>query len=358
MAKTPTDRNSPAALAKQLNLRIVSPADLTLSRRRSGKGFRYFDAFGKSIVDKALVRRLASLAVPPAYRDVRYAQDERAHLQAVGYDAAGRLQYRYHEDWNLVREALKGRRLAGFALALPRIRRHVNQQLSSNDLSKTFAMAAVIQFVSLTVIRAGNEEYVRERGTRGATTLLKSNVVVGKGNLQLRFKAKGAVAVHRDISHARLVRVVSRLLALPGRRLFQYRDAAGIVRQIRAADVNAYLKEIVGAPASLKDFRTLVASANVLQNLSQLAPAQSQRQRRSQILTAVREAAEELSNTPAVCQKSYVHRAVISAFESGSLQKYADALKSGRSKSRPMEILAEIVSAEAIAKKRSALPQA
>ncbi|MDB5532228.1 MAG: topoisomerase [Hyphomicrobiales bacterium] len=357
MAKILADRNSPAALAKQLKLRIVSPADLLLSRRRSGKGFRYFDESGKGIVDKSLICRLASLAVPPAYRDVRYAQDERAHLQAVGYDAAGRLQYRYHADWELVREALKGRRLASFAQALPRIRRHVNQQLSGNDLSKAFAIAAVVQFVSLTVIRAGNEEYARERGTRGATTLLKSNVVVGKGSMQLRFKAKGAVGVNRDISHARLAKVISRLLALPGRRLFQYKDEAGIVRQIRAGDVNAYLKEIVGAPASLKDFRTLVASAGVLQSLSQIVPAESQRKRRSQILTAVREAAEELSNTPTVCQKSYVHRAVISAFEKGSLQKYADEL-SGRSKSRPVEILAEIVAAEAVAKKRSSVSSA
>jgi DNA topoisomerase-1 len=222
MTKILVDQNSPAALAKQLKLRIVSPADLLLSRRRRGKGVRYFDEPGKDIVDKELIRRLASLAVPPAYRDVRYAADEQAHLQAVGYDAAGRLQYRYHADWELVREALKGRRLASFAQALPRIRRHVTQQLNANDLSKAFAIAAVVQFVSLTVIRAGNEEYARERGTRGATTLLKSNVVVGKGSMQLRFKAKGAVGVNRDISHARLAKVISELLTLPGRRLFQY----------------------------------------------------------------------------------------------------------------------------------------
>src|SRR5215213_7142029 len=154
-------------------LRRVSPRDLRIRRRRNGKGFTYIRADGRAVRDSATLRRLKSLAVPPAYEDVLYADDPRAHLQAVGRDAAGRLQYRYHPEWEKVRERRKAERLARLADVLPRIHRSVGQHLSAQEPTREFALAGVIELVACSAIRPGSESYMRQHGTRGATTLLK-----------------------------------------------------------------------------------------------------------------------------------------------------------------------------------------
>lgn len=334
-------RNLIAKLAQEKGLSIVGPAALTVRRQKCGKGTIFLQGSGALIRDKAEIARLKSLAVPPAYVNVRYAADRKAHLQAVGEDAAGRLQYRYHPQWPEVREALKARRLAGIARALPVIRRAVGRGLGSNETDLAFAVAAVVELVRLTSIRAGSESYARDNGTRGATTLLKSNVQIAKGCVSLRFKAKGGMEVSKDVRVARFVIAIERLLALPGRRLFQYRDEQGGVRAVRAADVNRFLQEVAGRRISLKDFRTLVASAGVLEALSTTAPASSERARRSQVRTAVTAAAAELTNTPTVCRTSYVHEAVVAAFEAGTLNRVG---KPPRTADEKAEALARIVS--------------
>jgi DNA topoisomerase-1 len=149
----------------------------------------------------------------------------------VGEDAAGRLQYRYHAMWTEVREALKAQRLANLAKSLPAIRRAVGRRLGPPDTDQHFAVAAMIELVRLTSIRAGSERYARERGTRGASTLLKSNIQIAKGCVKLQFKAKGGTPVAKEVRERRFRAAVERLLALPGRRLFQYRDEQGNLRQ-------------------------------------------------------------------------------------------------------------------------------
>ncbi len=337
---------SAGQLARKLGLVVVGPKALTLSRERRGKGFSYRDAKGKLITDKAEVARLASLAVPPAYEDVRFAAKQNAHLQAVGRDAAGRTQYRYHPDWEKVRETRKAQRLAQFVGALPRIRRAVGQHLGQEELTKEFALSAVIELVASSSIRAGGEEYAKERGTRGATTLLKSNVRIADGKVTLRFRAKGGKDIEKEIDVPRLAEAIEALRKLPGKRLFQYRGENG-VHAVRARDVNLFLQRIADVAITLKDFRTLCASAAVLEELSKLAPADSVSGRKKQVLEAVRNAAEELSNTPTVCRKSYVHEAVVEAFENGVLEDYAEALKASRSPAKREAILAEVVSAAA-----------
>ena len=251
-----------ARLAKENGLVIVSPQALDLRRQRCGKGFAFVTPSGQFLRDPAEIARLRSLAVPPAYINVRYASNRAAHLQAIGEDAAGRLQYRYHQKWAEVREALKARRLNRLATALPGIRRALGRCLASQIIDLGFAAASVIELVSLTAIRAGGEEYAREHGTRGATTLLKSNVRLGDDGKQvtLTFKAKGGKPFSRDVRSRRLHGAVTRLLTLPGRRLFQVAGADGVVRPIRAGDVNAFLQSMTGKRISLKDFRTLIAT--------------------------------------------------------------------------------------------------
>jgi DNA topoisomerase-1 len=329
-------------LAKRLGLRLVSADALTIRRVRRGKGWSFIGPDQRVIRDRKTLQRLARLAVPPAYKDVLCAEDESAHLQATGRDAAGRLQYRYHPDWEKVREMRKARRLARLAEVLPRIYRSIGQHLAGNEPSREFACAAVIELVARSGIRPGSESYARLRGTRGAATLLKSNVRVYGETVTLSFRSKGGKAVHKEFAAPRLVSAIARLCKLTGRRLFQYRTNDGQVCRIRAHDVNAFLRETAGTQISLKDFRTLLASAGVLETLARTEPATSERQRRKQVLEAIRLAAEDLANTPAICRKSYVHEAVVAAFEDGILERFAQALRR-RSPIRRAQVLAQII---------------
>ena len=331
-----------ARLAANRGLVIVAPKALTWRRRRCGKGFSFVTETGKLIGDPDRIAWLKSLAVPPAYVEVRYAADPSAHLQAVGVDAAGRLQYRYHPKWDEVREEIKAYRLQSLAKALPAIRRAVSRGLASDEIDRRFAVAAVIEVVSLTAIRAGSEEYARERGTRGATTLLKSNLHFdGDRAVTLSFKAKGGKTISKEIRNARIRAALARLIGLPGRRVFQYRDEAGEIHVVRAGDVNGFLREVAGRPISLKDFRTLVASAAALTALAAITPASSKAKRRRQVREAVIEIAEGLANTPTVCRRSYVHDAVIDAFEEGALQQAA--VKKAKTSIAQAEVLARVV---------------
>jgi DNA topoisomerase-1 len=205
----------------------------------------------------------------------------------------------------------------------------------------------VIELIARTAIRPGNESYARLNGTRGATTLLKSNVTLEDDSLVLTFKAKGGKAVRKECDAAKLVRAIGILRTVPGKRMFQYRDNFGTVRAVSTTTVNAFLREIAGIKISLKDFRTLMASAVALESLSRITPAASARGRRKQVLEAVRAAADELSNTPAICRKSYVHDTIVTAFEDGILERFAATMKGYRTQAKREALLAQVVTAAA-----------
>ena len=271
-------------MAKPHGLRPTSARGLTIRRRRCGKGWCYLDPTARSSATATRSRGWRGSAVPPAYEDVRYARDPTAHLQATGRDAAGRLQYRYHPEWEKVREARKARRLAALAEVLPRIRRSVGQHLAAAAPTREFACAAVIELVARSAIRPGSENHARLRGTRGASTLLKSNVTVYGETITLSFRSKGGKTIVKEFAAPRLAGAIALLRQLSGRRLFQYRTEAGDVRNITALDVNTFLREIAGVKISLKDFRTLLASVSVLETLAQAARATSSHRRRKQVL--------------------------------------------------------------------------
>ncbi len=258
-------RTSVEALARELGLKLGDQNELTIRRIKRGKAYSFVRANGTQIRHVGTIKRLNSMAMPPAYVEVRYSPDPTSHLQAVGLDAAGRLQYRYHADWEKVREQRKAHRLAKLVAALPKIRRNVSAHLSGDEPTREFALSAVIELIARTAIRPGNESYARLNGTRGATTLLKSNVTIDDDNIVLTFKAKGGKAVRKECDAAKLVRAIGILRSVPGKRMFQYRDNSGTVRAVSTTQVNAFLREIAGIKISLKDFRTLMASAVVLE---------------------------------------------------------------------------------------------
>ena len=340
-------KTSVEELAGELGLKLGDQNELTIRRIRRGKGYSFVRANGAHIRCARTIRRLHAMAVPPAYREVRYAPDPNSHLQAVGRDAAGRLQYRYHADWEKVREHRKAHRLAKLVAALPKIRRNVSLHLAGEEPTREFALSAVIELIARTAIRPGNESYARLNGTRGATTLLKSNVTLEDDSIVLTFKAKGGKAVKKECNAAKLVRAIGILQSLPGRRMFQYRDASGIVRTVSTTTVNGFLREIAGIKISLKDFRTLMASAVVLESLSRISPAKSARGRKRQVLDAIRAAADRLSNTPAICRKSYVHDTIVTAFEDGILERFAATMTGPRTQKKREQLLAQVVMAAA-----------
>jgi DNA topoisomerase-1 len=336
-----------ARTMSRLGLRYVSTDELTIRRKRVGDKFTFVSASGRPIRDELTRARLKRLAVPPAYDDVLYAADPRAHIQAIGRDAAGRLQYRYHPDWEKVRERRKAKRLQRLVEAMPRVRRAVNKHLGSAEPTREFALAAVIELVACSAIRPGSESYAKANGTRGAATLLKSNIAVNGARIALKFRAKGGKNIEKEIYCARLASAINVLLALPGRRLFQYRGEDGELRIVTASDVNVFLREIARVKISLKDFRTLCASAAALEALARIEPATSERGRRRQVKEAVTAVSEELANTPTICRKSYVHQTVVAAFEKGALEKFSDTLKGRRSPARREQLLAEVVASMA-----------
>jgi DNA topoisomerase I len=343
----PAAKTSVEELAEELGLTLGEQAELTIRRVKRGKSYSFTRANGTTVRHVGTIRRLKAMAMPPAYREVRYSPDPNSHLQAVGVDAAGRLQYRYHTDWEKVREQRKAHRLAKLVAALPRIRRAVNKHLAAEEPTREFALSAVIELIARTAIRPGNESYMRMHGTRGATTLLKSNVTLEDDCFVLTFKGKGGKAVRKECDATRLVRALGIMRTVPGKRMFQYRDAQGAVRAVSTTQVNAFLREIAGIKISLKDFRTLMASAVALETLSRLTPAASARGRKKQILEAIRAAADELTNTPAICRRSYVHDTIVTAFEDGILERFAATMKGQRSQTRREQLLAQVVTAAA-----------
>jgi DNA topoisomerase-1 len=340
-------KTSVEELASELGLTLGDQNELTIRRVKRGKSYTFIRANGTRIRHVGTIRRLNRMAVPPAYQEVRYSPDPNSHLQAVGRDAAGRLQYRYHADWEKVREQRKAHRLAKLVAALPKIRRNVNLHLAGDQPTREFALSAVIELIARTAIRPGNESYARLNGTRGATTMLKSNVTIEDDTIVLTFKAKGGKATRKECDAAKLVRAIGILRTVPGKRMFQYRDASGVARTVSTTTVNAFLREIAGIKISLKDFRTLMASAVVLESLSRISPAASARGRKKQVLDAVRAAADELSNTPAICRKSYVHDTIVTAFEDGILERFAATMKGYRTQSKREQLLAQVVTAAA-----------
>ncbi len=326
-------------------LRTVSSDALPIMRRRMGKGFAYFDGRGARIVDPATLDRIRALAIPPAYEDVRIAARPNDHLQAVGRDQAGRVQYRYHADWEHVREEQKADQLSAICEALPRIRRRIRRDLARPGLPCEKALAGIVMLIDRTHIRIGCENYVHSGRSRGASTLLKRNVTRRDDWLDLVFRGKGGKRFEISVRAPCLARAVPEWLELPGTRLFQYVDESGAVCRVSAADANAYLQTIADAPVTAKTFRTMAASAMAAERLGLTEPAPGAAGRRRQVKAVMTDIAAMLGNTPAIVRKSYVHGRVLAAFEEGALAEVYAKARPARHMSRREAALARLFSA-------------
>ena len=279
-------------------------------------GFRYVDSNERLVRDKRTLARIDSLRVPPAWRDVHIAASPRPAIQAWGFDARGRKQYRYHDRAVELREARKYYRVRQLARELPRIRRTLHEDArpgaSRDRLDADVVAATVLRLISETFCRIGGEKYLRENGTFGITTLRKSHVDVRDGVARLEYRGKGRIRQCQVIHQPDLVRLIQRQLQTPGSRLFSFRNDREW-RVLTARDVNEYLKRRIG-PYSAKDFRTWGGTLRAATVLAELGAAPSETAAKRNVALAMRLVSSELGNTPAICRKSYVHPIVLARY--------------------------------------------
>jgi DNA topoisomerase I len=313
-----------AQMAVEAGLVYVSDAEPGIRRLRAGKGFRYVTPENRRLGAARELKRIASLAIPPAYRSVWISLQERGHLQATGRDARGRKQYRYHPEWRQVRDSAKFDRMVAFGEALTKLRRKLKRDLGLPGLPREKVLAVVVSILDATRVRIGNSEYARDNKSFGLTTLRNRHVsFIRDGRAVLNFRGKGGVQHEVHIDDKRIAQIVRRCQEIPGQHLFQYVSDDGQRCPIDSGQVNDYLREAMGDDFTAKDFRTWGATLHAITLLARtpLPEKPSERALKSEIAEVVKQVAAKLRNTPAVCRKSYINPAVFDAWRSGLIHR-------------------------------------
>ena len=301
--------------ATAAGLRYVSSEDLGFARRRRGKGFIYLRPSRDRVTDRATLARIRALASPPAWTDVWICSVANGHLQATGRDARGRKQYRYHALFCDRRDADKFERTLRFGQRLPRIRRRVTRDLSARGLPRDKVAAAMVRLLELTLLRVGNEEYARLNRSFGLSTLRNRHARIRGQTVRFRCRGKAGQVREVGVTDRRLAAVIRRCQDLPGQRLFEYVDPDGEVHEVDSEAVNDYLRRAAGDDSfSAKDFRTWAATVLAFRSLRAAERPVKLADARRDVVSAVRDTAERLGNTPAVARQSYVHPAVLRAY--------------------------------------------
>jgi DNA topoisomerase I len=309
----------PVASARAAGLRYVTDAIAGIRRETAGDEFRYVDPKGRPVADPEELGRIRSLGIPPAWTEVWICPSPQGHLQATGRDAKGRKQYRYHSRWREVRDQTKYDRMIAFGEALPRIRARLEHDLALPGMPREKVLAAVVRLLETTMIRVGNEEYVRQNHSFGLTTMRNRHVDVSGATLRFHFRGKSGKKHDIELHDRRLARLVKRCREIPGHHLFEYLDSEGQSHPIGSGDVNDYLHEIAGQEFTAKDFRTWAGTLLAIQSLRELGLCESETQGKKNIVHAIDAVTERLGNTRAVCRKYYVHPLVLEAYLDGTL---------------------------------------
>jgi DNA topoisomerase-1 len=284
-------------------------------------------ADGTPVTDFETLRRIQSLVIPPAWKDVWICPWPNGHIQAVGTDAAGRRQYRYHDDWRIRRDQQKFERVESFGRCLPELRKIVDRDLGGEGLTRERVLAAVVRLLDIGCFRIGNDAYADEHDTFGVSTLHREHVRISKATMHFDYPAKGSIQRQVDVSDPQVCAVVSdlRRRRRDGDRLFAYRDGRRWV-EIGASDVNDYIKAAAGGGFSAKDFRTWSATVLAAVALAVAEVPGTRTGRRRAENAAVKEVAAQLGNTPTVCRSSYIDPRVIDRFEGGQTIDVAAAI--------------------------------
>ncbi|MDT0310378.1 DNA topoisomerase IB [Streptomyces sp. DSM 44917] len=302
-----------------MRLRHVRPTDPGYLRKRHGRGFRYLDADGGPLRDDAELERIRGLVIPPAWREVWICPDGRGHLQAVGTDAAGRRQYLYHEEFRAAREQAKHAHVLEVAEALPRIRAATARALRPGGLTEARVLGAAVRLLDMGFFRIGSQRYADRHQTYGLTTLHRAHLRCGRGGVTFTYPGKHGRERVQTVADPEVCRVLTALRSRrgDGERLLAYWRRPSW-HEVTGEELNAHLKALGGLDITAKDFRTwhgTVLAAVGLAVSGQAAGTEAARRR--SIARAVREAADYLGNTPAVCRASYINPRVIELYEEG-----------------------------------------
>jgi DNA topoisomerase-1 len=310
-------------------LRYVSDDAPAIRCRRAGKGFIYFDTKGRRVEDPAVLKRIRSLVIPPAWTNVWVYPAPDGHIQAAGRDAKGRKQYLYHDEYREARERSKYDHLFEFAEALPTIRARVAEHMRLRGLPRDKVLATVVHLLETTLIRVGNGQYAKANQSYGLTTLRSEHVEVEGPKVRFRFTGKSGKQWSLAMRDRRVARIIRACQELPGQDLLQYFDEDKELRTIASGDVNAYLREIAGRDITAKDFRTWAGTVLTARLLSASGQFENATKAKRAMSAAVKQVAAALGNTPSVCRKSYIHPAVTGAYLGGGFTLEAARLSNG-----------------------------
>ena len=313
-----------SAIAEQ-GLRYVSDSSPGYRRKRTGTSFSYYDKDGKRITDAAVIRRIKSIGIPPAYEFVWICPSPNGHIQATGLDARGRKQYRYHAKWRELRDQNKYEHIMEFAAALPALRARVASDMRRDGLPREKVLATIVSLLEKTLVRVGNAEYAQTNKSYGLTTMRRKHVAIGRGVLRFEFTGKSGKQWKLQVENKRIAAIVKRCAEIPGHELFKYIDDDGAWRTVDSGDVNECIKEITRQDFSAKDFRTWAGTVLAALALAEFKKYDSQAEAKRNVVAAIEKVAKQLGNTPAICRKSYVHPEILSAYMSGDLVKMIDA---------------------------------
>ena len=309
----------PRDAAESAGLRYVSDARPGIRRKKVGTGFSYARADGSKPIEKDVLKRIQTLAIPPAWTEVWICPLTDGHVQATGRDAKGRKQYRYHPRFREVRESTKYEHVVAFAAALPAIREKVQEHMALRGLPREKVLATVVHLLETTLIRVGNDDYAKQNNSYGLTTLKNRHVSVNGNEVRFRFTGKSGKQWSLRIRDRRIAKIIKACQELPGQELLQYVDEAGSCQDVTSGDVNDYLKEITGKDITAKDFRTWAGTVLAAMALNELESFDSAAQAKRHLRTAIEKVAGKLGNTPTICRKCYVHPEVLNSYMDGKL---------------------------------------
>ncbi|MDQ4097162.1 MAG: DNA topoisomerase IB [Actinomycetota bacterium] len=315
-------------MPSRVRLRRSSCSAPGITRRRSGRGFTYYDADGNRVTDPEILDRIKALVLPPAWTDVWICVDPRGHLQATGVDARGRRQYRYHDAWRVHRDREKFDHMLDFAQALPVLRAQVAEHLNGEGMTRERVLACATRLLDLGFFRIGTEGYAEENQTYGLATMHKSHVKVTGDTVTFDYASKAGKRRIQSVVDPEVRAVVEALKRRRGgkRELLAWNEKRRWV-DVRSSDINDYVKDITGSDFTAKDFRTWNATVLAAVALAVSASVNSPTGRKRAVARAVKEVAHYLGNTPAVCRSSYVDPRLVDRFNEGrTIRPALDAL--------------------------------
>ncbi len=318
--------NTPESVIEHLDLVYTAEKNLSISRKKHGRGFAYLKN-GNRIKDRNQLDRIRKLVIPPAWRDVRISNTAKGHLQAVGYDEKDRKQYLYHPLWQKVRNQSKFYKMTAFGRQLPAIRKKIYSDLDQEGWPKNKVLALIVRLMETTHIRVGGAQYARDNNSYGLSSMRKKHVTREKGGILFEFKGKKGISHCVGLDDKKLTRMVKQCEEIPGWDLFQYYEEDGNKYSIDSGMVNEYLHAVSGEYFTAKDFRTWFGSLIFFEALSTLENSSDPDVRNKNILQALDRVAEDLGNSRTTCRKYYVHPVLISDYEEGKLQKAFPVMK-------------------------------